>query len=258
MTNIEFTVIVPWKGGNPVREKSLQNMINCLSVQEIPANLEPIVYELIIVEQIKDKSQVPELSLPYKHIRLPLNDDRFNKSWCMNVAARQGKYPHLLFIDADSLFGKDFFRSIKYYIRETIYPRNQIMLCWNYIIGLIGKDNPISRHIRPDMTAAMGGIWYANRDYYFNNFGGMNENYFGYGGEDNDAYERAFVLMNGPPAFMPYPLIHQYHDWEKPSECVKQWEITRAYPKEIINRLKKVSLGNPISPTLIQMNDLKI
>ncbi len=267
MEPIHFSVIVPWKGGNPVREKSLQNMINCLSVQETPASLEPIVYELIIVEQaeLMDNlgslrySVIPSLSVPYKHIRLS-SKDSFNKSWCMNVGARQAIYPHLLFMDADSLFGKDFFRTIKRYIRETPAPHNNIMFCWNYIIALIGKDNPIARHIRPDMTMAMGGIWYAKKDFYFNEFGGMNENYFGYGGEDNDAYERACFAMKVPAvSYMPYPLAHQYHDWEPQSNrAINYFDITRKYPQEIINRLKSIGVGNSDHPSLINVEDLKV
>ena len=133
-----------------------------------------------------------------------------------------------------------------------------MMFCWNYIICLIGKDNPTARHIRPDTTFAMGGIWYAEKDCYFNVLGGMNENYFGYGGEDNDAYERAcFAYKISAVSYMSYPLAHQYHDWAKPNQnCGKYFEITKKYPEIIIKRLKEANLGNKEAPSVIEIEDL--
>lgn len=267
-TSLHFSIIIPWKSGDPVREKSLLNMLNCLVVQDTPASKECIIYEVIVVEQVtaenkgkweaKTKNIVSELITDFKYIQL-INDNKFNKSWCMNIGARAAKYPHLLFMDADSLFGKDFFITIKHQLRATPTPSNKIMFCWNYIICLIGKDNPVGRHIRPDMTCAMGGIWYCEKDFYFNKLGGMNENYFGYGGEDNDVYERAcFVLNKTSISYMPYPLAHQYHDWVKPDEnCTKYLDITKSRTSTVIERLKEVNHGNKTAPTLIQLEDLQ-
>ena len=267
LKTINFSIIVPWYGGNIQRENSLRNMLNCLKMQIEVNTDDPNIYELIIVEQIKKGEEdirkkrileiMPQELAHFRYIQLK-KDGTFNKSWCMNVGARKASYQHLLFIDADSLFGQKYLTTIKHFIRKTPNPRNKLMFCWNYIICLIGKDNPISRHIRPDTTRAMGGIWYVEKYFYFNEFGGMNENYEGYGGEDNDAYERASYLFKSPHvSYMAYPLVHQYHDWEKPSEnCVKYFEITRRNPEQIIEKLKNIERGNMNSPTYIKMKDL--
>jgi len=238
MPPIEFSVIIPWYGGNPQRESSLKNMINCIPTQITRNKEDPIIYEVIIVEQVTQENKLIQEEKTTNLITKDLqdftyiqviNDKPFNKSWCMNVGARNAKYNHLLFTDADSLFGNDYFLTIRQSIRNIPESNNKIMFCWNYIICLIGKDNPVSRHIRPDTTFAMGGIWYCDKRFYFDKLGGMNENYFGYGGEDNDAYERAcFATQLLSVTRIAYPLAHQYHDWEKPSEnCIPLFEITR-------------------------------
>jgi len=267
MRPINFSIIIPWCGGDKNRETSLYNMLNCLTVQ-ITRNLDdPIVYEVLIVEQVTKENKeerareireiVPEAIQNYRYIQL-VQDTPFNKSWCMNVGARESNNQHLLFMDADSLFGNDYFLTMKAQIRKTPSPHNKIMFCWNYIICLPGKDNPISRHIRPDTTFAMGGIWYVDKYFYFNQLGGMNENYFGYGGEDNDAYERAIFINRTPSvSYIPYTLAHQYHDWAKPSEhSVKYFEITKKHPNIIIQRLKEINIGQRKAPSLIEMEDL--
>ncbi len=266
--SINFTIIIPWFGGNPVREVSLQNMLRCLPMQITRDANDPIIYDVIIVEQVteqiaKERAEriveiVPD-NIPNCRYIPVVKEGAFNKSWCMNVGARKSETNHLIFMDADSLFGNDYFLTMKFQIRSVKPPRNKIMFCWNYIICLPGKDNPVSRHIRPDTTFAMGGIWYAEKDFYFNEFGGMNENFESYGGEDNEAYERAcFAIKSGAVAYMPYPLAHQYHHWEAPSEnCSKLFNITKFNPETIINRLRSVNLGNKEAPTLIEMEDLK-
>lgn len=264
---LEFSIIIPWKSGNPLRETALINLLNNLSVQETPESREPLIFELIMVQHVvpgesyRSMEQFVPLALrnhiPQNHYITLCHPSPFNKSWCMNVGAKQARYPHLVFMDADSLLGADFLRTIKYHIRATIPPKNNIMFCWNYLIKLPGKDEPISRHVRPDTTMAMGGIWYAKKEFFFGVFGGMNENYAGYGGEDNDAYERACFAMKVPaPVAIPYALAHQYHDNEPPSSTVKLWERARANPGMVNLRLAQADLGKRESPTTINMADL--
>jgi hypothetical protein len=279
-TKMPFSIIIPWRGGNPFREESLKNMLNCLSVQQTPASKEKITCEIILVEHLntlypKEVARnntlalVPEKILKedypfsaFKHIQLSTKDNAFNKSWCMNVGVRASQYNDLIFVDADSLMGHDYLRSIKYEIRKTPYPANQMIMLWNYLVKLHGKDEPITRFVRPDMTRALGGIWYANKNFYWNNFGGMNENYAGYGGEDNDGFERAIFALKqlGVNASYlvaaNYPLVHQYHDNEPQSLTVPLWLKSRANPHTVITRLINVELGKIEKPTLILMDDL--
>ncbi len=256
MEPIKFSVIIPFKYSES-RLKLLLNMLNCLTKQE-SNNDEDIIYETFLVEQRTQDIEYPVYNISdtiqnFNHVILYSNQ-AFNKSWCMNVGARKSSSEHLLFIDADSLFGVDYFRIIRQSIRSISSPVNKILFCWNYIIAMPGKDNPVSRHIRPDMTRAMGGIWYCEKDFYFNTLGGMNENFFGYGGEDNDVFERATYILNRTPAYVSYPIVHQYHDWMIPSSSANTWEYTRDNPLKIITLLKYSNLGKDEQPTIIDIS----
>lgn len=257
---IELSVIVPWKMGNPVREESLRNMLNCIKVQR------DVPYELIIVEQTtpqkaeasgtRIKEIVPQELASFKYFQLINETTSFNKSWCMNVGARNSRYSHLLFLDADSLFGPDYFSVVVKSIETIPESHNKALICWNWLVAMPGKDNPIVRYIQPYQTRAMGGIWYANKDFYFNTIGGMNENFLGYGGEDNEAYERVCHALDlSSVSYIAYTLVHQYHDWEKPYDnVVKLFEIGREHPGRTSNRLKAACVGQIDKPTFIEMS----
>jgi hypothetical protein len=158
--------------------------------------------------------------------------------------------------------GNDFIKTIKYDIKRIPHPLNKMLMLWNYLIKLHGRDEPIVRFVRPDITRALGGIWYSEKSFYWDNFGGMNENYAGYGGEDNDGFERAINALHSLGvdvsylSFVAYPLVHQYHDNEQQSSTVPLWLKTRKNPREVTLRLQRANLGNISSPTLIKMDDL--
>ena len=274
-STMPFSIIIPWRSGNPVREQSFKNMMNCLMVQQTPANIEKITFEIIVVENAHKQWNTNTLDLIPEEIKnsiypvskftykiLHTDAPAFNKSWCMNVGARLAQYDNLIFFDADSIAGHDWIRTIKPELKKIPYPKNQMVFLWNYLIKLNGKDDPIPRWVRPDVTRAMGGVWYSTKGFYWNNFGGMNENYQGYGGEDNDAFERAVWAMQNAgcpdsyPAMVPYTLAHQYHDNEPQSATVPLWLKARANPMEVIHRLKQQPLGDVSGPHFIQMNDL--
>lgn len=264
-----FSVILPWRGGKPIREALLTNLLNCLKVQDHGNHSAQVGFELIIVEQVTEESAeqaqatvkelVPQELAPYTYIGLKTKSPHFNKSWCMNVGARTAKYNDLIFMDADSLFGADYLKTIDHQVNGTPTTHSKIMVAWNYLIGLPGKDNPISRHLRPDMLRTLGGIWYANKDFYFGKFGGMNENFEGYGGEDNEAYERACSILGlSNLSYIGYPIAHQYHDWEpQHSWAVPGFELGRKYPIEVTARLIQANVGKRERPTFINLEDLK-
>jgi predicted glycosyltransferase involved in capsule biosynthesis len=279
-TDMPFSIIIPWRSGNPIREESFKNMMRCLAVQQSPASKEKITCEVIVIEQpIKENRDyartVTDSLVPdkiknkmypfhnYRYIQLINDNYAFNKSWCMNVGARLANFDHLIFVDADTIMGHDFIRTIRYEIKRIPKPKNMIVHLWNYLLKLHGKDEPIDRWVRPDITRAMGGIWYANKYFYWQNFGGMNETYWGYGGEDNDAFERAVFAMqqvgssDSYPFMVHYPLAHQYHDNEPQSPVVPYWLKARSSPQEVISRLRGQNLGDIIIPHPIKMDDLK-
>jgi glycosyltransferase involved in cell wall biosynthesis len=228
------------------------NTLNSILNQDKLEELEEIDYEVIVVEQVDEKPHFDITQIyPVKHIVLKY-PGKFNKSWCMNVGAREASFDNLVFMDAETLFGRDYLIRIKDHIFGSLNNQrvNQIdlSLCWSNIICLQGRDNPICRYVRTDHTRTLGGVWYCSKSFYFIRFGGMNEGFFGYGGEDNEAYYRAKYLLGDVPE-MNYYIVHQYHDWSKQSESAT--DLLNEYkriPQLVIDKLVKASIGDRKGP----------
>jgi len=222
-----ISVIIAWKGGNRLREENLKNTLDCLTKQTEQN------FELCLVKR----------ELPY-----------FNKCWLFNIGARQAKYKHLLFLDADMLFGEDLLSKVLDEAKDK-----KCFICWDKIILKAGKDNPVERNQNPNISETIGGCFYFDKDYYFNVFGGMNENFRGYGAEDNEAYDRLLYLSERPIPRMEYTLTHQYHDWAKVDDREGSdyranlwvWLFTKKHPRLVIDRLKQAGVGKSESPTFI-------
>ena len=213
-------------------------------------------FETIVVEdtQGRDKPLFPFSNKVNKVITISDPEGRkFNKSWVMNVGARVSTTENLLFVDADVIFGQDFLQKVTNYA-----PRKKLFNCWSEYHIMPGRDNPDKRtHYFPTTFKALVAVFYSTKDFFFNELGGYNEDYFGYGGEDNDIYTRSQFLLGEIPT-MPYSLEHTYHDWHPSNSAMplssRRMEIlnkTLANPLEIINKLKKTEIGNLRYPTLI-------
>jgi glycosyltransferase involved in cell wall biosynthesis len=258
-----FSIIIPFYNSNPQRLGNLKATLDCLSVQYLgrdPA-IDFITLEVILVEQLHINAKTTltdsDINGVNKHIQLHY-DSAFNKSWCMNVAVRNAAYSNLLFIDADNMFGNQYLWMLKEHIIVT-EGKQKVFLGFNFHIALPGKDEPICRYSDPSALCTMGGIWFCDKTFYLNEFIGMNENYIGYGGEDNDAYYRMVHLLGINVPRFNYPIVHQYHDWALPSAnasplCLR----TEKYPRTVMDKLKKVRLGQLTGPTMINMSDLTL
>ena len=252
----EFSIIIPWCGGDIQREKNLNILLDCIEQQT------HVNFEIVIVEQssmIEGASPVSSVIGPRKlrDILLTHNSGCFNKSWCMNVGVRSSTFDDLIFIDADMMFPTDFLDIINEHIKITPPPYNKVMICWDVLIALAGRDNPEERHILSTNLKTLGGVWYCNKDFYWNKLGGMNENFCGYGGEDNDAHDRAEFILQKEIVRLNYTLKHQYHDWAEQSNVAMRFaDLTRNHTNTIIQLLKNSELGKMSGPTLINLENL--
>jgi FkbM family methyltransferase len=246
---MSLSVIIPYTFGDTLRETNLANLLNSINAQSLPN------FELIIVEELVDSTT--EEKAPYhpkinKYITLK-DHRKFNKSWCINVGVRNCKYDNILVLDADMLFGKDYFSKVMDF--SKLYPK--FFNGFNYISLMPGRDNPVCRILPFNNQTIIGGSWFTNKNFFFDELGGFNEDYFGYGGEDNDTGERVKYLLKKIPE-LPYPIIHQYHDWHIPTGANPLNPNRMAYllearknPANVIAKLKSKKLGNSNYPTLI-------
>lgn len=243
------SVIVPFYGHDELRVEALKKVILYLLMQDFKEEK-----EVILVVQQSDG--VMKVSNGVRNLLLPKTESRyFNKSWCINAGVNQSRGNTIVVIDADMIFGNDYIRLINYYMKQDSIPSGYpFFIGWSYMVCLPGRDNSIPRCVTPNYTLTAGGVFVTTRDFFFR-VGMMNENYEGYGGEDNDLYYRAQELRGSKLIWqMPYALAHSYHDWAEPDESREFiLEKTRQHPMETIKILNKHkdSMGNLKYPVIV-------
>ena len=246
---MKLSVIIPYTFGDDVREKNLSDLTYAIVDQTFTD------YELIIVEEVIGDNK-ERAAFQGVHRYITLRDSRkFNKSWCINVGVKNAQSDNVLVLDADMTFGKDYFERVMDF--ASTHPK--FFNGFDIIRLLPGKDNPKLRVLPFKNQAIIGGAWFTNKKFFFDELGGFSEDYFGYGGEDNDTGERAKYILPGEviPA-LPYMITHQYHDWHKPDGAMPLNPIrytllnkTKQDPGAVIKLLKAKQLGKEIYPTFI-------
>ncbi|KKN19672.1 hypothetical protein LCGC14_0943400 [marine sediment metagenome] len=256
-SNPELSLIIAYSySEDKNRQKALELLIHNINKQKF-TNFEVIAIEQAVLN-LDNKNSFPYKHLVDKYILLKDPKQRpFNKSWVMNVGARYASTDNLLFIDADILFESDFLQKINNNI-----PYFKLFKCWSQYECMSGRDNPYTRIHTQDTISCLIGVWYCEKKYYFNVLGGYNENYFGYGREDNDIWQRARYLLNQIPCIN-YSLSHYYHHWHEANganpynvndkEGDRVLKITNSNPQKVINILTTTNIGQLESPTLIEV-----
>jgi len=228
-------------------------------------------YELILVEQVKDSCEsVFEKFDCYRHIAV-FNNDLFHRNWLMNIGAKTSRGEKILFIDADITFRSDYLKMIvefqkpwfvgwskMYYfdadisqkIKYGFYPKD---------IMDFSKDT-----MKCDTMAACGAATCVDKEFFFDKYGGFNENYFGWGAEDNDNAIRANTIL-GKFNYMDYNVGHLSHQSDRikcrekatSPENMNQFHITCRNPNEITRRILLSGIGKLSGPTTINVSDIK-
>ncbi|MFQ6540003.1 MULTISPECIES: glycosyltransferase family 2 protein [Aphanothece] len=188
--------------------------------------------EIIVVEQSWIPVLTPEDLPGVRLLHAPSTSPEmpFNKSWALNVGARQACSQSLVFHDADmvapSSYGKatlDLFargfsgalvpRFVFYLDRETSRQVQQ-----TYALACVKSIDDVRANCR-GVTLVM------TRDAYWE-IGGHDESFYGWGGEDDEILERAQTLRFYPGAFVPF--VHLWHESqpEKHSGLIERQQFT--------------------------------
>ncbi|GAG94612.1 unnamed protein product [marine sediment metagenome] len=120
------------------------------------------------------------------------------------------------------------------------------------------------RQLRPNIWGGAGAAYGFDKDFFFNRFGGFNENFYGGGGDDNDATIRFSKLFDrNHQKKRPYHVIPDctiYHLPHGDRKVVpkgvpgggRQWDLMRKDPMGVTEKLLKANLGKREHPTLIK------
>lgn len=220
--NDRYTVITLFRN-NKNDTTRINNLVSFLKYYKDLCN------NIIIIEQ-DSESQIEDIVKQYRvnHL-LVYNEYLFNRSWGFNIGANFAKQKlmpnNYLFIDCDIILSKE---AIEYSIK--FLGDNNIVSCkpYNCIYHLsqntsnewINNHNINSPFDKLDMTRASsiimycGGAVFIKRNEFYS-IGGWNEDFEGWGGEDQELgnilvrkYTTARCIT---PRDKSYPCLHLYH-----------------------------------------------
>jgi hypothetical protein len=205
-----------------------------------------VAVECIVVEQ----SHSAALRLPawVHHLHTPVEAHApYNRGAAFNAGARAARAPLLVLHDNDMLAPSDYAAQL---VRrrdagaEFIDLKRFIFYLDENETRRVVDDGTLGRGTRPErvMQNAHGGSIAADRDAYFAT-GGFDEEFAGWGGEDNELWERAETRSAW--SFGMLPFVHLWHapQPEKASPdaagLTRLREMTRVPPAERIQRLRQ-------------------
>lgn len=212
----DVSYIIPFRSGGEERTKNLLTVLDRLS--GYPAA------EIIVVEQDQAPTLAAE-SLPGHCTHLfAFNPGPFNKSWGFNVGFRSSVGDVVVFHDADIIMDvhalaqsvvlcSNAFDAVKPYDRlvDLTESESEQVRKGKGIPFINVEERGINREYRGEYICFCGGIFLMRRDVY-EELGGFDENFSGWGGEDDamtlklHAMEKNTHIVTGQTAW------HLWHE----------------------------------------------
>lgn len=215
--------------------------------------------ECIVVEQ--SASREIEASLPpwvrYVHTPLPSPDYDYNRAWTLNVGARLARGELLVLHDNDMLCPSRYAAEALARKREG-WDFLELKRFTFYLPEEATRDVFATGRVRTDVASTivqnLHGASIAVAKGAYADVGGFDESFVGWGGEDNEFWERA-AARGRVYAFGYLPLIHLWHAPQKgklagdAAPAVRRYrELTSIPPAERMRRLRGRAWGSPGAP----------
>ena len=261
-----LSVIIPITGEN--RKEQVKTSLHFLRNQTLTN------YEIILVEQIDALLGGKNLGGPfytdvgvdqYVKIKGP-GKNHFNQPWMANVGARIAKGNKFLFLDIDMVFARDYLENVYNYNKPFFIAYSKVHMLTRQGSNIVRRTNEITEDARSGAEVhESGALKYAGfsacskRDFFFSVLGGYNENYLGWGGNDNDIAWRSLTILNEEYS-LDKDIFHLWHPkeyskflvWERKSV----WFTTHNHPQAVTERLKLAHIGKKEQPTFIELKDI--
>jgi len=264
---MRLSVIIPTAGNDPQRNRNFNECMKCIKEQSFHD------FEVIVVEQSLD-GNFYKTNGSYRHIGINDPQNRgFNLSWCRNVGAKEATGDILVLMDSDFVFEKDYFKTINefkgefaagaetYYWCNTEDPTMEWIRTRDFNTFRrqgAGPRDSVFRFRSMTRGCGYGAILVYNREWYWNIFGGYNENFFRYGWEDKAATETIKVLLGKNDEEMnriPYEAAHLNHRGKDTKNMGINERLYSKFiamdQKQLSSRIKEIMVGKKSSPTIL-------
>lgn len=229
------------------------------TLQSIAAQ-QGVEYECVVVEQAAAQEIKEFLPAWVRYLHTPLPDRGlpYCRSWAFNAGARRARGRLLVLHDNDMLVPHDYGRQLWERYREGYdvvnVKRFIFYLSEQHTSRLISRrkvlvDEPPERIVQ---NLEAGGSVAVGRDAYFA-IGGYDEAFIGWGGEDNEFWERARTLAVWPYGYL--PIVHLWHTPQAGKKSRQDnanlslyEERRKVAPEERIARLRRINIGAVSGP----------
>jgi hypothetical protein len=213
--NVDVSFVIGHRGA--ARLAQLQATLESIAAQQ------QVSVECIVVEQ--DVERTAAAALPpwvrYVHTPSPSPDMPYCRSWAFNVGARHARGRLLVLHDNDMLVSHDYAAALLKHFEagcEVINLKRFIFYLSQphtaaYLAGTASLLDAAPEAIVQNLEA--GGSIAIGREAY-HRIGGMDESFIGWGGEDNEFWERAQTLRVWPYAYL--PIVHLWHSMQPGKE----------------------------------------
>jgi GT2 family glycosyltransferase len=242
-----------------IGHRGLARLPHLLATLETIAAQEAVCVECIVVEQDTTPTVRDKLPAWVRHIHTPppLAETPYNRSWAFNVGAKAATSDVLVLHDNDLLVPAQFSKELLSRVREGY----ELINAKRYIFYLseadsldyFGGDKELRGRIPESvMQNAEGGGSIAITKAAFDRIGGMDEAFVGWGGEDNEFWERATTCKSW--LYGDLSLVHLWHpsqprkrDALNPTAVLYE-SLSRVPPDERIRSLRERDQGRISSP----------
>jgi hypothetical protein len=187
-----------------------------LATLESIAGQRGVAVECLVVEQDVEARLATRLPAWVRHIHTPppSADMPYCRSWAFNVGARQAMGRILVLHDNDILAPNDYAATIVRHVEQghaaVNHKRFIFFLDQAHSADVFsGAATITDRPPLAVMQNAEGGGSVAITREAFDSIGGMEESFVGWGGEDNEFWERVQTLNYWPYGYL--PLVHLWH-----------------------------------------------
>jgi hypothetical protein len=229
-----------------------------LTLQSI-AGQTKVPVECIVVEQDETPKIVGHLPgwVRYVHSRPPSSTMPYCRSWALNSAARLARGRTLVLHDGDMAVPMDYATEIQKRVAEghdaINLKRFVFYLDRQQTASVLDGKQVLSSVSAPAVVQNLeAGGSVAITSEAFDAIGGMDEEFVGWGGEDNEFWERCQVRSVWPYGYL--SLVHLWHETQPrkgdPSNpaLIRHRELSRVAVDSRIRRLKAKESGAPAGP----------
>ena len=225
-----------------IGHRGLNRLPHLLATLESIAAQRNVLFECIVVEQ----SNEPEVEtlLPfwvrYVHTPLPKADMPYNRSWAFNIGAELTCGDLLILHDNDMLLPQDY--ASQMIVRqkegyEVINLKRFVFYLNKEHSERIMTSRGILLDTAPDSVVQnleAGGSFGITRGAYLG-IGGFDESFVGWGGEDNEFWERAQTRKVWPYGYL--PILHLWHEaqpekFQQERRTAELFELRSSIPAE--------------------------